>query len=256
MLSSKSGFYKLSLRTHLVIFAVVSIVFALVIPYTNLINAISGTGINNLGVIYAITVGFLMSISIGRRQSLQTQVLLELNKIRRIQHLAHGISQLQPELEGWYRDLHKGLVDYHDFFRKNDLVRYSESTDLFRVVTHLIYSLPQRKVAYNEALYAEILTTSGKATEAREYVEHLIAPNVGGFQLDVVLIISVVLVGMTSAATSYDLVSRIAIGLVNFCTFMVLEVFFDFEFMGGKKKREMADLYVQNLPQLNEHAHA
>src|SRR5512134_1140208 len=42
----------------------------------------------NLGVLFSITVGFLMYRSLNRRSELDHYIALELNKIRRIYHLA------------------------------------------------------------------------------------------------------------------------------------------------------------------------
>ena len=41
----------------------------------------------NLGVLYAITIGFLMSLTLSRRQLIEEYIALELNKIRRLYHL-------------------------------------------------------------------------------------------------------------------------------------------------------------------------
>ncbi len=250
--SRGSIIFRAPLGLHLAVFAVLSVAMAAYLPYSEQLYGIKDTGLRNLGVIYAITVAFLMSISIGRRRSLQEMVLLELNKVRRINHLAKNIVLQQPELQSWYDELHVSLEKYLEFFRDHDLGHYEESNRLFRRVTYLVYSLPQRQAENNGQLYGELLDTTGSATEAREYVGNLIAPSVGGFQLGAVLVISLALGILSSAASPMVFTSRLGAALTNFCTFLVLEIFYDYEFMAGKKKREMADQYVENLQQLVE----
>ncbi len=252
MSGSRSFFYRAPLGLHLAIFGILSVVLAAALPYSEGLYGIKDTGLRNLGVIYAITVAFLMSISIGRRRSLQEMVLLELNKVRRIHHLAKNIVLQQPALQSWYDELHSALETYLEFFRSHDLGSYEDSNRLFRRVSYLVYSLPQRHSDHNGELYGGLLDTVGSATEAREYVGNLIAPSVGGFQLTVVLVISLALGIMSSAASPFGLLPRLGAGLTNFCTFLVLEIFYDYEFMAGKRKRQMADLYVENLQQLTE----
>jgi len=252
MFPSKSVIYRLPLGLHLTIFAALSVLLAAGLPYSDALYGIKDAGLRNLGVIYAITVAFLLSISIGRRRSLQEMVLLELNKVRRINHLAKNIVVKQPELQPWYDEVHGCLEKYLEFFRDHDLGHYEESNRLFRRVTYLVYSLPKSQAGSGGDLYGELLGTVGSATEAREYVGNLIAPSVGGFQLGAVLLISLSLGIMSSAASPFNLVSRSGAALANFCTFLVLEILYDYEFMAGKKKREMADQYVLNLQHLVE----
>ncbi len=250
MYAAKSAIYRLPLALQLLIFAVVSVLLAVGVPYSKGIYELNNTALQSLAVLYAITIAFLMSISIGRRRSLQSMILLELNKVRRVDHLAKNIVLQQAELQPWYVELHACLEQYLEFFRKHDIDDYEKGNALFRKATYLIYSLPQRKASFQDALYGELLSTTGSATEAREYVGNLIAPNVGGFQLGVVLVISLALSVMTAATSPFDLMARVGVAAASFCTFLALGMFYNYEFIGGKTKRAMADLYVENQQHL------
>lgn len=250
MYAAKSAIYRLPLGLHLTIFALLSVFIAVGVPYSKGIDELNNTALQSLAVLYAVTVAFLMSISIGRRRSLQSMVLLELNKVRRMDHLAKNIVLQQPELQDWYVELHACLEQYLEFFRKHDIGEYEKGNALFRKVTYLVYSLPQRKTGFQDDLYAELLSTAGSATEAREYVGNLIAPSIGAFQLGVVLIISLALSIMTAATSPFDFFARLGVTLASFCTFLVLGMFYDYEFIGAKMKRTMADLYIENQQHL------
>jgi hypothetical protein len=252
MVSPKSILYRLPFGLRMSIFAAISILLSAVMPYSEGLYGLKDTGERNLGTLYAIIVAFLLSIAIGRRRSLQEMVLLELNKVRRINHLAKNIILQTPELVPWFDELHACLDKYLLFFREHDLGQYEDSNLLFRRVTYLVYSLPQRHQGYNATLYGELLDTTGSATEAREYVCNLITPGVGDFQVGVVLVISLALSVLSVGASPFGWDARIGATAANFCTFLVLEIFFGYEFLSARKRRQMADKYVLTSQHLVE----
>lgn len=252
MTLSKIAFYRLPLGAHLAFFAALSVVMSVALPYLDGMYATKDTGLRNLGGLYAITIGFLLSISMARRRSLEEHILVELNKVRRINHLAKNIALLQPELQAWYDELHGHLEKYLEYFRAHDLEKYAGSNLLFRRVTRLVYSLPSRGFEIKGGLYGDLLSTTGSASEAREYVSNLNTPSIGRFQLGVVVVISLALGVITTMATTYGWWSRLGVAGANFCSFLVLEMFYEYEFIATRLKRRLADHYLHNLHQLVE----
>jgi len=86
----------------------------------------------NMGILYALIVGFLMSITLTRKQALEESVSLELNKIRRIYHLAFHIQRAEPRLHAWYEGLLDALREYLGIFCKKSFAEYEEGNRIFR----------------------------------------------------------------------------------------------------------------------------
>jgi hypothetical protein len=156
---------------RMIIIALVSAFIALRVPFAgeSALDFIAPRAVN-LGILFSITVGFLMYKSLNRRSDLDHYIALELNKVRRIYHLARHIANSAPEAQAWLDAVRGSIREYLGLFRTFSFREYALGNPIFRSVTYAIYSLPSQHAHYNRELYQSLLEATGQATEAREFI--------------------------------------------------------------------------------------
>lgn len=200
----------------------------------------------NLGVLYAITIGFLMSLTLSRRQLIEEYIALELNKIRRLYHLSYHLRKAQPKLDTWFKRLQKEIEQYLRSFRKVSFARYEKGNVAFRKATYLIYELPSLGIPYNQDLYGALLETTATATEAREFIRSKKDHHIGRFQWMVTVVITVTFCLTIAVFTPADFWARITSLFAIFCVFLTLQLVFEYDRSNERKHRYIAKLYVSN----------
>ena len=205
------------------------------------------THIVNGGLLYAILTGFLLYITLSRKQGIEEAVSLELNKSRRIYHLALHMKKADPQLGPWFRDLKKSLEAYHAHFRKIDFKQYESGNALFRKVTYAVYGLPARRRKYNEALYGFLLDAAASASEAREIINDKIESYLGRFSWIVMAVITVVFSAVVLRATPAVLETRIISTFVVFSLLLSLQLLYEYDRSNIIKQRFIAALYAENM---------
>jgi len=204
----------------------------------------------NIGILYAIIVGFLMSLSLTRKQLVEEKIGIELNKIRRMYHLSFHIAMANPELKAWQMTFVDAMKSYLGMFCTRSFREYEKGDALFRRMTYAIYELPsfaKRHGSYNSELYQFLLETTSAATEARQLIKSKKDDYIGHFQWGVILVITVTFAWIMTAATPHELIPRFVTTVVIFNLFLALDLLNEYDRINDKKSRALADLYVQNL---------
>lgn len=205
------------------------------------------THLFNAGLVYAIIIGFLLYITISRKQNLDAAVSLELNKARRIYHLALNMREQEPRLDGWFSTLNKALEDYHRQYRNIDLVRYEKGDPYFRKVTYTVYKLPQMGIPYHEQLYDALLEATASATEARESINSLKDDTIGRFSWLIMLLVTI-LFCFTIIFYTPDLVdAKIISSAVIFALLLTLQLIYEYDKGNILRHRYISDLYLENM---------
>jgi uncharacterized membrane protein len=205
----------------------------------------------NLGILFSITVGFLMYKSLNRRSDLDNYIALELNKIRRMYHLARHIALSTTGADAWLAAVSGGIREYLGIFRTVSFHEYRLGNPMFRSVTYAIYSLPTQVQHYNSELYASLLEAAGEATEAREFIRAKKDDRVSLFSWIIVGLISLIFSTLVIAATPYELVLRAVGALVILCLFLVLQLIFEHDRANNLRDRLWAHRYVEDLHSLD-----
>lgn len=205
----------------------------------------------NLGILFSITVGFLMYKSLNRRSDMDNYIAMELNKIRRLYHLALHIRKEQPEAETWFLAVKGAIREYLGLFRTFTFHEYDLGNPVFRSVTYAIYSLPARVKKYNSDLYQSLLTASAEATLAREYIRAKKDDQVSLFSWIVVVLISLGFAILIIAATPPTTVLRGVGALVIFCLFLVLHLIYEHDRTNSLRDRAWANRYVADVDSLD-----
>lgn len=205
----------------------------------------------NLGILFSITVGFLMYKSLNRRSDLDNYIALELNKVRRIYHLSRHIASSTTGADAWLAAVTGGIREYLGLFRTFSFHEYRMGNPLFRSITYAIYSLPMRVKKYNSDLYQSLLAAAGEATEAREFIRAKKDDRVSLFSWIIVGLISLIFSALVIAATPYDFVLRSVGALVILCLFLVLQLIFEHDRANSLRDRLWAHRYVEDLVSLD-----
>lgn len=206
----------------------------------------------NMGILYAILIGFFTSMSLSRKQAIDEYIQIELNKIRRIYHLGLHLVKAEPRLAPWFEDLKGALREYQDFFCDDLFSNYEVGNPIFRKLTYVLYDLPSRGIPYNSELYQFLLDASTAATEARQYIRSKLAHPIGQFQWVTILLITLTLSSILVASTPADLSARLVTAAVVFNMFLVLELMYEYDRSDVKSERAIAQLYSNNLPEVGE----
>lgn len=204
----------------------------------------------NMGILYAIIVGFLMSLSLTRKQTLEEKIGIELNKIRRLYHLALNMRNAEPRLDPWFKEMVEALRGYLTMFCNKTFAEYEEGDPLFRKVTYTAYSIPARKVPYNSELYQFVLDTTADATEARQFIKQKKDDYIGYFQWAVIIVITLTYCFIMTAATPHEFIPRMVTTIVIFNLFLALDLLNEYDRLNSKKNVHLAEMYVENLPQI------
>lgn len=206
----------------------------------------------NMGILYAILIGFFTSMSLSRKQALDEYIQIELNKLRRMYHLGLHLVKAEPRLAPWFEDLKNAIRAYQDFFCDDLFSNYELGNPMFRKLTYTIYELPARGIPYNSELYQYLLDASTAATEARQYIRSKLAHPIGSFQWVTILLVTLTLSSILVASTPADLSSRLVTAAVVFNMFLVLEFMYEYDRSDARTERAVARMYANNLPEIGE----
>jgi hypothetical protein len=232
----------------LVLFALsLAIVFLIPSLTDAAVQAYVQTNISNAGLLYAILIGFLLYITLLRKQGMEEAISLELNKARRLYHLALHLKKTEPRLESWFRELKKGLEAYHAHFRKIDFRAYATGDALFRKVTYTIYRLPALELPYNQELYASLLDAAASATEARETINDKMEEYLGRFAWIVMLVVTAVFCLVIALATPDTMIAKSVSAALVFSLLLALQLMFEYDRSNIIRNRYFSSLYVQNM---------
>jgi hypothetical protein len=205
----------------------------------------------NIGILFSMTVGFLMHKSLTRRSDIDNHIALELNKVRRMYHLARHIAKADPKADVWFRAVTGAIHEYLGLFRTITFKHYEMGSPLFRSITYAVYTLPTQTTKYDAQLYDSLLEAAGQATEAREFIRAKKDDTVSLFSWIVVTVVSLVFAVIILTATPMEPLLRLVGSLTIFCLFLVLQLIYEHDRANGRRDRAWADRYVTDLESLD-----
>ena len=237
---------------RMVVLALLSVFIALRVPFLgqNALDFVAPRAVN-LGILFSITVGFLMYKSLTRRSDLDHYIALELNKIRRMYHLSRHVAAATTGAEAWFSAVRGSIREYLGMFRTFTFHEYDLGNPLFRSITYAIYALPTRVKKYNSDLYRALLDTAGQATEAREFIRAYKDDRISLFSWIVVVIISLIFSVLIMASTPFELVLRGVGAMVILCLFLVLQLIFEHDHVNNLRESRWAARYAEDLISLD-----
>ncbi|MFA5947287.1 MAG: hypothetical protein WC813_04695 [Patescibacteria group bacterium] len=228
---------------------VAALLISLFIPYlgdTELDQYLYSSAVN-IGILYAMVVGFLMMIVINRKQALDGQISLELNKLRRIYHLGKHVSTGKEGGATWFKILDKALTDYLKAFGKRDFSEYDAGNALHRKITYAVYALPDYVQDYVSELYTSLLEATGEVTEARERLHSLKDASIGNFQWIVTISMTLIFGLLLAIDSPLTFLTRFITFALLFNLSLMIQLIYEYDQMNDKKRRFYSQLYTDNV---------
>jgi hypothetical protein len=204
----------------------------------------------NIGILFSITTGFLMFKTLSRRTALDEHIAVELNKVRRIYHLALHLKKQQPALTDWFTRVRTSIITYLKSFEGKTFEGYEKGNPLFRAVTYAVYSLPSLNEPYNPEIFGSLMTATSEVTEARENIRSKKGDYIGRFSWFVVIVIALIFGLLIIASTPNDELLRNLGAAVMFALFLVLQLIYEHDHDNGVRVRALAAKYANDLKAL------
>jgi hypothetical protein len=95
-----------------------------------------------------------------------------------------------------------------------------------------------------------LLDTTADVTEARQFIKQKKDDYIGYFQWTVIIVITLTYCFIMTAATPHELIPRMVTTIVIFNLFLALDLLNEYDRLNEKKNINLANMYVQNLPQI------
>ncbi len=196
-------------------------------------------------LIFSFLAVFLINRAMERKRELGTSVAVELSRLRRIKHVAEGIT------DGiWKRNLYDALTRYQTKIGEN-FVEHGRTLGSFRELTHLIYGYEPRTVHEGE-LIEDLLATTRELALERQKIEQRLADPILPSSLLAVGIIALFVIIMLLGTREPAQASKLG------ASFGVASIFLAFDFLLQKNRlsrREVSsfqEMYKRNIAKTRE----
>jgi hypothetical protein len=203
-----------------------------------------------VAVIYAAVVSVILGQAAGRRAKLLDAVRLELNKLRRLYHISKNLAAgSQERFRVWFTDVHGHLYGYLGFFTGKDFSAYDDSNIAFRKLSYHIYTIPEVESRKEQALFDDILRTTGQIAEARQQIKELWDNRLSAYAWTSLLLLTGAFIVTTAFAAGDSFAARTAAGAAFAVALLVLDLIWEIDTLAAEKN-VMAGRYVSNLAKL------
>lgn len=202
-----------------------------------------------LGFMFALLVTFFITNAIARYNKLSDEVEVELNKLRRIHHLARAFSRAENQIP-WFDLVREGIESYLNAFTVLPFSKYDETNELFRRITQQLYGFDKISSVKGQLLFQELMTVSGQATEARQHIHALRKERLGVWAWGTMLSISGVLMSVTLISYADDLVNRYIAAAVVAVVLLLLDFVFQADTLRFVDNKRFTKKYVDNISRL------
>ncbi|KPJ85300.1 hypothetical protein AMJ57_03605 [Parcubacteria bacterium SG8_24] len=198
-----------------------------------------------IAVLFSVILGLLIHQAAGRRREMLAAVMLELNKLRRIYHLAKNLSAASQKYRSWFTEVHSNLYGYLTFFADKDFSRYDESNQAFRELSYHIYTVPELEPGKESSLYRELLNTSAVVAASRQKIKELFDSRMSPYVWAVILLMEAGLILTTALSGG----SRLAGAVLVAVSLSAVGLLWEMDDMAGERRR-LAKRYVDNIARL------
>ena len=201
-------------------------------------------------VLFGLIIMTLIRQAMERRQQLLGAVRIELNKLRRVYHIAKNLSVVAPQrFRGWFTDVHGFLYEYLNTFAGKNFADYDSANAAFRKLSYHIYTIPELETKKEEALFDDLLHTTGVVAEARQHIKELSEnrlPLYGWLVTSIMLGGFIASVLVTLGANQYD---RFVSGTLLVCATFSVDILCRIDSLRAERKM-LSKRYVDNVARL------
>lgn len=216
----------------------------------------TGNG-NSWGVVTVVVAGLLFALiasnvitnALHRLSAISDNVSIELNKLRRIHHLARAFSRAENQIP-WFDLVREAIESYLGAFEVIPFSRYDDTNEMFRRITMQLYGFDKVTSEKGKLLFAELMTISGQATEARQRIHELRGERMSMWAWGVLVVLAAVICGTTVLTFGDGLLDReFAAGLVV-SVLLVLVFVFHADTMRLVNHKKFTKRYVDNIERM------
>lgn len=202
-----------------------------------------------IAFMFALLATFFITQAMQRYTQLSDCVSIELNKLRRIHHLARAFSRSENQIP-WFDLVREAIESYLHAFEVIPFKRYDDTNEMFRRITQQLYGFDKIGSNKGELLFAELMTISGQATEARQRIHELRNDRIGVWAWGVLLVLATALCGTVLISYGDDLLSRFIAGGLVAVVLLVLDFVYMSDTMKVLDNKRFTDRYVANIERM------
>ncbi len=239
--------HTLSFIVHTTVLAIVAVVIAFITPGQE--NASCAFAAIIVGASFAGFATLLMSKAIDRAAALADAVSVELNKLRRIHHLARAFSRAEKQIP-WFDLVREAIESYLHAFEVIPFKQYDDTNEMFRRITQQLYGFDTIASEKGKLLFAELMTISGQATEARQRIHAMRVQRMGTWNAGVLLTLGGAVIMLTTVGFADSLGGRLAAALIALAVLVVVEAVFIADGQRRIDGKYYTKQYVDNIERM------
>ncbi len=190
----------------------IGIIIAFILP-TARMTAGHGADIA-ASLVFAVTILIFARQASDRRRQLLSTVYLELNKLRRIYHIAKNLAGESNRYRSWFMEIHGNIHMYLAAFEGSTLQEYSGNNPGFRRLSYHVYTAPELETDKEKILYSDLIKTTGIVAETRQHIKDLLASRLTDSDWTWLLLSSVVALLSLAALADASGAGRLTCGLM------------------------------------------
>lgn len=202
-----------------------------------------------LGIIFGLLITFFITNAVHRYNKLSDNVAVELNKLRRIHHLARAFSRAENQIP-WFDLVREAIESYLHAFEVIPFQRYDDTNEMFRRITQQLYGFDKISSEKGKLLFAELMTISGQATEARQQIHGLRNERMNVWAWGTLLIIGGGLCVLALVSYGDDLMNRYIAGGVVAIVLLLLDFVYMSDTMKVLDNKKFTKKYVDNIERM------
>jgi hypothetical protein len=202
-----------------------------------------------LAVFSGVMFALLIAQASDRRQRLMEAVRMELNKLRRVYHLAKNLSAGSQRYRGWFTDVHGYLYGYLTKFAGKSFEAYDDFNADFRKLSYHVYTLPEVETGKEKALFDDLLRTTATVAEARQQIKETWDARLSAYSWVVVMLMGAGLIAAVVLAMADTIGSRVATGAAVVAVVLAIDLLWEVDTMASEKK-DLAKRYADNIGRL------
>lgn len=202
-----------------------------------------------ISIIFVTCAAIFLSKALARADALSDAVSVELNKLRRIHHLARAFSRAEKQIP-WFDLVREAIESYLHAFEVIPFIRYDDTNEMFRRITQQLYGFDAITSEKGKLMFAELMTISGQATEARQRIHAMRTERMGVWYAAFFCTLAAVICALALFSFGDDAVSRLAAAAVCFTAGMILQAVFMADTMRFMDSKAYTKQYVDNIDRM------
>ncbi len=235
---------------RLVALTVGGLVLAVIIPPLD--KPLSQVAAGFLAVFFLMFAAIFILQAEERRRTLHRTVAVELNRLRRIYHVAKNLSVANEAFRPWFTELHGYVYAYLTFFSDKTFADYDKSNADFRHVSYHVYTIPEVVGGREEALYRDLLKTTAEVAQARQRIKEISDSRLSATGWVALLLVAVAAAVAVCLTVTNSIADRLFAGFVVAAIALIVDYLWDIDALSAES-RDLADRYSKNVSQLELH---